>query len=82
MAKRFVLVGPQGIGKSLNSYALANSLGVPNVEYEWDGKSHIEDGTLAITNGDYAMPEGGVAFHVEDSNGLKALITLLQRQVA
>lgn len=82
MAKRFVLVGPQGIGKSLNSYALGNSLGVSNVQYEWDGKSQIEDGTLAITNGEYVMPEGGVAFHVENADGLYALIDLLQCQAA
>lgn len=82
MTKRFVLVGPQGIGKSLNSYALANSLGVPNIQYEWDGQSRMEDGTLAITNGEYVMPNGGVAFHVEDADGLNALIKLLQCQVA
>lgn len=80
MKTTFVLCGPQGIGKTINSTQLADLLHCDHIIDDWDGRSDLRDGALAITNGDYVLPPGGVAFHAEDEAGLAALVKVLRVQ--
>jgi ABC-type uncharacterized transport system YnjBCD ATPase subunit len=82
MAKIFVLCGPQGIGKSANASVIAGLLDCKHILDDWNGHGIIHDDTLAVTNADYSLTAGAVAFTVESLAGIEALITLLQRQAA
>lgn len=82
MKERYVLCGPQGIGKSRMSEIMAHAIGCNHIIDDWNGKDELRSGSLALTSTEYVLPKGVVAFHVEDASGLAALITLLQRQAA
>jgi ABC-type uncharacterized transport system YnjBCD ATPase subunit len=82
MARSFVLCGPQGIGKSANASVIAGLLDCKHILDDWNGHAVIHDDTLAVTNADYSLTAGAVAFTVESLARIEALITLLQRQAA
>lgn len=82
MAMRFILCTPQGTGKSSHLDEIASLLGCSNVIEEWNGRDTIPDDTLAVTNGDYVLPVGAVAFSTAGNAGLGSLINLLQHQAA
>lgn len=46
----FILVGPQGSGKSKRAAEIAALLGATEVVDEWDGISPVPAGALAVTN--------------------------------
>lgn len=73
----YVLCGPQAIGKTRNSADFAALLGCDRIVDDWDGVEDLLGGTLAITNAEYTMPAGAVAFHVEDEKGLTSLLATL-----
>jgi len=73
----FILCGPQGIGKTQRAQELAKLLSCDYLVDCWDGVDPLRSGTLAVTNAIYNMPEGAVAFRVEDAAGLDSLIRLL-----
>lgn len=79
MSKTFILCGPQAIGKTRHAETLAAALSCAFIHDEWNGVDALRAGTLAITNAEYTMPEGGVAFHVEDEAGIDVLVSLLQQ---
>ena len=72
----YILCGPQGVGKTQKAEQLV-LLGCQHIVDDWNGTDALRPGSLAITNAEYTMPEGGVAFHVEDAAGLDALIATL-----
>ncbi len=76
----FIVCGPQGIGKTQLADALLSVLGCVFLVNDWNGTDELRPGTLAITNAEYTMPEGGVAFHIEDKSGLNVLIQLLSTE--
>lgn len=78
MEKIFILCGPQGIGKTAHAPEISFRLGCTNGVDDWNGIDPLPLGTLAITNAEYTMPHGAVAFHVEDEAGLDALIHALR----
>jgi hypothetical protein len=82
MGSRFVLCGAQGTGKSAQAVKIADLLNCSNVIEEWNGRDVIPESTLAVTNSDYSLPAGAVAFTTADHAGIEALINLLQRQAA
>lgn len=45
-----IVVAPQGEGKTRNAQALAARFGCSFIVDEWDGKSTLAPGTLALTN--------------------------------
>lgn len=75
--KTFILCAPQAVGKTRNAEALFSALRCVFLIDDWNGADPLRPGTLAITNAEYTMPKGGVAFHVEDECGLDALVQLL-----
>ena len=78
MHRTFILCGPQAVGKTRHAEALAVALSCQFIQDDWNGIDPLRPATLAITNAEYTMPEGGVAFHIEDEAGLEALISLLE----
>lgn len=76
--KRFILSGPAAIGKSTYAKKLAALMGIDSIIDDWNGSDTLPDFTLAITNADFIMPKGAVAFQVEDAGGLDALVNLLR----
>lgn len=50
MNKLIIIVAPQGAGKTMNAAALKESLGCERIVDNWDGRSRLEDGDLALTN--------------------------------
>ncbi len=45
-----IVTGPSGCGKTRNATALMNLTGATTLVDEWDGKSRLPDGALALTN--------------------------------
>lgn len=72
-----ILSGPQEVGKTRHSAEIAKALNCHHIVDDWNGTDALRDGTLAITNSDYEMPEGAVAFHVEDTAGMELLAKIL-----
>lgn len=77
MEKKYVLCGPQAVGKTRRAESIASALKCQFIQDDWNGRDPLRAGTLAITNTEYTMPEGGVAFHIEDEAGLEALLEML-----
>lgn len=50
MGKPLIIVGPQASGKTRNSKAFLRAFGGKRVVDDWDGKSPLKDGDLALTN--------------------------------
>lgn len=50
MGKPLIIVGPQASGKTRNSTAFLQAFGGKRVVDNWDGKSPLKDGDLALTN--------------------------------
>jgi hypothetical protein len=73
----FILCGPQAAGKTLHAAQIAAGLGCSQIIDDWNGTAPLPPGALAITNGDYVIPPGGVVLHVEDRAGMANLIKLL-----
>lgn len=70
----FILCGPQAVGKTLHAAQIAAGLGCSQIIDDWNGTTPIPPGVLAITNGDFVIPPGGIALHIEDSAGMERLI--------
>lgn len=77
MNRTFILCGPQAVGKTRRAESIASALKCQFIQDDWNGRDPLRAGTLAITNAEYTMPEGGVAFHIEDEAGLKNLLLML-----
>ena len=45
-----VVHGPQGCGKTRNAQALAAAFGCSSIIDDWDGRSPLPSGALALTN--------------------------------
>ena len=47
-----IVYGPQGCGKTQRVHDIAKALGIDTYDVvdDWDGKSHLPDGALALTN--------------------------------
>ena len=57
MNKPIIIVTPQGAGKTLNAQKLQQALGCTRIVDEWDGRSPLQPGDLALTNADPAFPD-------------------------
>ena len=84
---RFLLTGPEKIGKSVAANRIANALGCASIKYEWDGVEPLPDSVLAIatyTNLDSADMEQHLktmpVFIVNTSDALQALVEALEYQ--
>jgi len=73
----FILCGPQAAGKTRAAAQIAAGLGCAQIIDDWNGKSALPAGALAITNGDYVIPPGGIVLHVEDCAGMTNLLALV-----
>lgn len=78
--RTYILVGPQGIGKSTHAARLAKLLGCRAIQDEWNGQDLIHPGTLAITNAiGHAAPAGATCLQAKDAGDLARLISDLER---
>lgn len=82
---RYALIGPQGIGKSKHSTALASALGVTRIlddGYDWpdDLKSAFVANTLLINNAfDHDLADGKtILFEVRSEEEILEVITALR----
>lgn len=50
MGNPLIIVGPQASGKTRNSDAFQQVLGCKRVVDNWDGRTKLKDGDLALTN--------------------------------
>lgn len=85
---RFLLIGPPKIGKSVAANRIANALGCAHIKYEWDGIDALPDSVLIVINYGSIKPQpllrckpplwNLVAFTVESSGGLQALVEALE----
>ena len=51
----FVLIGPQGSGKSQHAGEIARLLGATQIVEDWDGVAAVPPGALALTNSQRAV---------------------------
>ena len=80
----FVLIAPQGTGKTRNAEKLAVLMGCQRiVDYldlcEDEFLSGTEPSTLVLTNRvPYELPKEAIAIHVQDAEGIESLIAWLE----
>lgn len=60
MNRAIIIVAPQGAGKTQHAQALKAKLGCTHIVDEWDGRSPLKPGDLALTNLSLAPAPAGV----------------------
>ncbi|RZI33115.1 hypothetical protein [Pseudomonas orientalis] len=68
MGKPLIIVGPQASGKTRNSKAFLHAFGGKRVVDNWDGRSPLRDGDLALTNVEnFSLPTGFQVISVSEA---------------
>jgi len=75
-----LLVGPQGVGKTLHASQLAAALGLKNILDEWNGRDRIPANTLALSNSPANTLAAQRVIEVSTTADLMALIGSPQPQ--
>ncbi|WP_239253269.1 RNA helicase domain-containing protein [Candidatus Nitrotoga sp. M5] len=85
--KQILLIGPQGIGKSIAANRIAIALGCTSVVHEWDGVKELPCNVLAISNYDLFIKGHGSnpnlnmpALMVDTPQALQTLTEALEHQ--
>lgn len=82
---RFLLTGPEKIGKSVAANRIANALGCAHIKHEWDGIETLPESVLAVTTYTNLDPDDMeqhlktmAVFIVDTSEALQALVEALE----
>lgn len=82
MSNKFLLTGPQAIGKTQAAARIAGALGLSNVVDDWISSNYLPDNTLAINNDGLPLSDGWddvVVLQASSSEYLQALIQAIER---
>lgn len=80
METKFLLTGPQGIGKTRAAKRLAAALGLSHIVDDWNGSDDLPGNTLGINNDGLPRIDGWdevVVIQVASREGLQAFIRAL-----
>jgi hypothetical protein len=82
VAQKFILTGPQGIGKSIEAERIIAALNLSGFYDDWDGASDFPANSLAITTlprADMVFDNSASILIVEDRKALLDLVAALER---